>query len=162
ALAEAAPSLCEWEARPILAHYGIGTSAVGTLSATADEAVSALASIGGPVALQVQSPDILHKTEAGAAALGVTTPRDLRAANARRHAATARILGVLVQPMAERGREIILGVKRDQTFGPLLMVGLGGVAVEVMGDVALAPVPLDAQEARAMLARLKGARLLDA
>ena len=168
ALAEAAPSLCEWEARPILAHYGIGTSAVGTLSATADEAVSALASIGGPVALKVQSPDILHKTEAGAVALGLTTPEDVRAAyasvlaNARRHAAKAQILGVLVQPMAERGREIILGVKRDQTFGPLLMVGLGGVAVEVMGDVALAPVPLDAQEARAMLARLKGARLLDA
>src|SRR5499427_2878904 len=168
ALAEAAQSLCEWEARPILARYGIGTSAVGTLAATADEAVSALASIGGPVALKVQSPDILHKTEAGAVALGLTTPEDVRAAyasvlaNARRHAAKAQILGVLVQPMAERGREIILGVKRDQTFGPLLMVGLGGVAVEVMKDVALAPVPLRAEEARAMLARLKGARLLDA
>ena len=168
ALAEAAQSLCEWEARPILARYGIGTSAVGTLAATADEAVSALASIGGPVALKVQSPDILHKTEAGAVALGLTTPEDVRAAyasvlaNARRHAAKAQILGVLVQPMAERGREIILGVQRDQTFGPLLMVGLGGVAVEVMKDVALAPVPLRAEEARAMLARLKGARLLDA
>ncbi len=168
ALAEAAASLCEWEARPLLARYGIGTSAVGTLSATADEAVSALASIGGPVALKVQSPDILHKTEAGAVALGLTTREDVRAAytrvlaNARRHAPKARILGVLVQPMAERGREIILGVKRDQTFGPLLMVGLGGVAVEVMKDVALAPVPLGAEEARAMLARLKGVRLLDA
>ncbi|HSR82214.1 MAG TPA: acetate--CoA ligase family protein, partial [Hyphomicrobiaceae bacterium] len=61
-----------------------------------------------------------------------------------------------------RGREIILGVKRDQTFGPLLMVGIGGVAVEVLKDVALAPVPLRVDEARAMLARLKGVRLLDA
>jgi acetate---CoA ligase (ADP-forming) len=168
ALAKAGPTLCEWEARPILARYGIGTDAVGTLSATADEAVVAFGRIGGPVALKVQSPDVLHKTEAGAVALGLTTPEDVRAAwasvlaNARHHAAGARILGVLVQPMAARGREIILGVKRDQTFGPLLMVGVGGVAVEVMKDVALAPVPLSADEARAMLARLKGARLLDA
>jgi acyl-CoA synthetase (NDP forming) len=168
ALAEAGPALCEWEARPILARYGIGTNAVGTLSATAEEAVSALRHIGAPVALKVQSPDILHKTEASAVALGVTTPEDVRTAyasvlaSARRHAANARILGVLVQPMAARGREIILGVKRDQTFGPLLMVGVGGVAVEVLKDVALAPVPLRADEARAMLARLKGARLLEA
>ena len=83
-------------------------------------------------------------------------------ANARRHAPAARVLGVLVQPMAPPGREIILGVKRDATFGPLLMVGLGGVAVEVLKDVALAPVPLGLSEARAMLARLKGAALLDA
>jgi acetate---CoA ligase (ADP-forming) len=168
ALAEAGPALCEWEARPILARYGIGTNAVGTLSATAEEAVSALAHIGGPVALKVQSPDILHKWEASAVALRVTTPEDVRTAyarvlaNARRHAKSARILGVLVQPMAARGREIILGVKRDQTFGPLLMVGIGGVAVEVLKDVALAPVPLRVDEARAMLGRLQGARLLDA
>lgn len=168
ALAKAGPTLCEWEARPILAHYGIGTNAIGTLTTSADEAVSALGRIGGPVALKVQSPDVLHKTEAGAVALGLTTPEDVRAAytsvlaNARRHAPEARILGVLVQPMAARGREIILGVKRDQTFGPLLMVGVGGVAVEVMKDVALAPVPLRADEAKAMLARLKAARLLDA
>jgi acyl-CoA synthetase (NDP forming) len=168
ALAEAGPALCEWEARPILARYGIGTNAVGTLSATAEEAVSALAHIGGPVALKVQSPDILHKWEASAVALGVTTPEDVRTAyarvlaNARRHAKSARILGVLVQPMAARGREIILGVKRDQTFGPLLMVGIGGVAVEVLKDVALAPVPLRVDEARAMLGRLQGTRLLDA
>ena len=59
-----------------------------------------------------------------------------------RHAPDARILGVLVQPMAPPGREVILGVKRDATFGPMLMVGLGGVNVEVLKDVALSPVPL--------------------
>ena len=168
ALAAAGPALCEWEARPILAGYGIGTNPVGTLANSAEEAVAAARAIGGPVALKVQSPDILHKTEAGAVALNLRSPDDVRAAydkalaNARRHAPAARVLGVLVQPMAAPGREIILGVKRDATFGPLLMVGLGGVAVEVLKDVALAPVPLEPSEARAMLARLKGAALLEA
>src|SRR5262245_733916 len=167
-LAAAGPVLCEWEARPILARYGIGTHWVGTLAQTAEEAVAALPRLNGPAALKVQSPDILHKTEAKAVALGLTSAQEVRAAyatvlaNARRHAAEARILGVLVAPMAATGREIILGVKRDRTFGPLLMVGLGGVAVEVLKDVALAPVPLDANEARAMLGRLKGAALFDA
>jgi acetyltransferase len=64
--------------------------------------------------------------------------------------------------MAPPGREVILGVKRDATFGPMLMVGLGGVAVEVLKDVALAPVPLAAGEARELLGRLKGAALLEA
>src|SRR5262249_55235023 len=72
ALAAAGPALCEWEARPILAHYGIdGANTVGLLSQTPEEAVSALSRIGGPVALKVQSPDLLHKTEAGAVALGL-------------------------------------------------------------------------------------------
>ena len=101
-------------------------------------------------------------------ALNLASAEDVRGAcdavlaNARRHAPAARILGVLVQPMAAPGREIILGIKRDPTFGPMLMVGLGGVAVEVLKDVALAPVPLGDGEARAMLARLKGAPLLEA
>jgi len=64
--------------------------------------------------------------------------------------------------MAPPGREVILGIKRDATFGPLLMVGLGGVQVEILKDVALSPVPLGASEARELLARLKGAALLDA
>lgn len=168
ALTAAGPALCEWEARPILARYGIGGNAMGTLAASAEEAVAAARAAGGPVALKVQSPGILHKTEAGAVALNLAAAQDVRTAyasvlgNAQRHAPGANILGVLVQPMAPPGREIILGVKRDATFGPLLMVGLGGVAVEVLGDVALAPVPLGEAEARAMLARLKGARLLEA
>jgi acyl-CoA synthetase (NDP forming) len=168
ALAKAGTALCEWEARPILAAYGIGSDAFGALVHSADEAAAAARSTGGAVALKVQSPDILHKTEAGAVALDLGSGEEVRAgyervlASARRHAPEARILGVLVQPMALPGREVILGIKRDATFGPLLMVGLGGVAVEVLKDVALAPVPLAASEARELLARLKGAALLDA
>lgn len=167
-LAKAGPALCEWEARPVLAAYGIGANPLGTLATSAAEAEAAAQKIAGPVALKVQSPDILHKTEARAVRLGLRSAGEVRAAfedvlaNAHRHAPQARVLGVLVQPMAPPGREVILGTKRDATFGPMLMVGLGGVAVEVLKDVALAPVPLTAADAREMLARLKGTALLDA
>jgi len=114
----------------------------------------------------VQSPDIAHKTEAGAVALNLVGADAVRTAYARvlgnavRAVPNARVLGVLVQPMAPPGREVILGVKRDATFGPLLMVGLGGVNVEIFKDVALAPLPLSEADARDMLGRLKGAPLL--
>jgi acyl-CoA synthetase (NDP forming) len=167
-IASAGAALCEWEARPVLAAYGIGANPVGTLAASSAEAAAAAQAVGAPVALKVQSPDILHKTEAGAVKVGLSSAAEVRAAfadvlaGALRHAPAARILGVLVQPMAPPGREVILGVKRDATFGPMLMVGLGGVAVEVLKDVALAPVPLAAGEARELLGRLKGAALLEA
>ena len=83
-------------------------------------------------------------------------------AAAQAHAPSARVRGVLVQPMAPPGLEMILGVKRDATFGPLLMVGLGGVDVEHFKDVVLAPVPLTPDAARGLLLRLKGASLLKA
>jgi acyl-CoA synthetase (NDP forming) len=165
-LAAAGPVLCEWEARPLLAAYGIGAEAAGELADGAEAAVAAARRIGGPVALKVQSPHIAHKTEAGAVALNLGAPEAVRSAyervlaSARRHAPQARILGVLVQPMAPPGREVIVGIKRDATFGPMLMVGLGGVQVEVYKDVALAPAPLREDDAREMLARLKGAPLL--
>jgi acyl-CoA synthetase (NDP forming) len=118
------------------------------------------------VALKVQSPDILHKSDAGAMALNLTEADDIRRAyddivsNARVHHPEADIRGVLVQSMAPRGQEIIVGVHRDATFGPMLMVGLGGIYVEVLNDVVFAPVPLGSDEARELLARLKGAALL--
>ena len=159
--------LCEWQARPVLAAYGIGQRGAGMLVQSADEAVDA-ARGHGAVALKVQSPDLLHKTEAGAVALNLSSPEAIRAAyarvldNAQRHAPKARVLGVLVQPMAPPGRELIVGVKRDATFGPMLMVGLGGVHVEAFKDVALAPLPLAERDARDMLASLRGASLLGA
>ena len=165
-LAQSGGVLCEYRARPLLAAYGIGADNAGTLARSAEEAVAAAQAIGRPVALKVQSDDIAHKTEAGAVALNVSGANAVRAAydqvlaSAKRHAPAARIAGVLVQPMAAPGREIILGVNRDPTWGLMLMVGLGGVLVEALGDVALAPVPLDHAAARGLIARLKGAPLL--
>jgi acetate---CoA ligase (ADP-forming) len=168
ALAGGDAVLCEWEARPLLAAYGVGKNSAGALAQTADAAVQAAAAIGAPVALKLQSPDIAHKTEAGAVKLNLVNASEVRdayefiTAAAIRHAPSARIRGVLVQPMAPPGHEVILGVKRDATFGPMLLVGLGGVNVEALKDVALAPVPVDAEEARRLLLRLKSAPLLQA
>jgi acyl-CoA synthetase (NDP forming) len=115
--------------------------------------------------MKVQSSDIPHKTEARAVALnigvdGARAAYERVLANAIRYAPKARIEGVLVQAMAPAGREVILGVNRDERWGPLLMVGLGGVLVEAVRDVVLAPVPLDRDAALALLGRVKGAALL--
>jgi acetyltransferase len=129
--------------------------------------VAFAARIGGSVALKVQSPDITHKTEAGVVALGVTGDTAVREAyqrvwsSAKAAHPDATVHGVLVQAMAPPGQEIILGITRDATFGPMLMVGLGGVHVEILRDVVFAPVPIGVDEARSLLGELRGAALLD-
>jgi acyl-CoA synthetase (NDP forming) len=165
-LAKSGKILTEWDVRPLLQAYGIGQTGAALVQ-SAQEAEKAARAIGERVVLKVQSPDILHKTEAGAVAVNV--PQDDVAAvyqrildSAKRHAPNAAIQGVLVQAMAPPGREIILGVKRDATFGPMLMVGLGGVLVEIIKDVALAPVPLTPDAARGLIGKLQGAALLGA
>ncbi len=165
--AQAPAVLCEWQARPLLEAYGIGGCNAGRLVQSATEAEAAANAAGGTVALKVQSAAIPHKTEAGAVAIGIA-PGDAAAAytrvlaSAKAYAPGATIDGVLVQPMAPAGREVILGINRDARWGPLLMVGLGGVLVEAMGDVALAPVPLAPEAALSLIAKLKSAKLLGA
>src|SRR5580704_11593130 len=165
ALAAAGPVLTETEAKALLARYGVPRPQEA-LATSADEAAQAAARIGGPVALKVQSPDITHKTEAGGIALGIVGETAVREAYARvlgsakRAYPEAAIRGVLVQAMAPPGREIILGITRDAGFGPMLMVGLGGIHVEVLRDIAFAPVPIGAEQALALLDQLKGVALL--
>jgi acyl-CoA synthetase (NDP forming) len=167
ALAACGPVIGEWQARPLLAAYGIGGGDGAVLAQSAAEAEAAALALGRPVALKIQSSEIPHKTEAGGVALNVAG-NDVPAAYervlaaARKHAPGAHIDGVLVAPMARAGREVILGINRDPRWGPLLMVGLGGVLVEAMADTALAPVPLDHGAARTLIGQLKGARLLGA
>ncbi len=159
ALAASATVLSEYHARSLLEAYGINGN-VGTLAGSAAEADAAARTIGGPVAVKVQSADIPHKTEVSAVALNVA-PEDARAAyervleSAKRLVPTAEIEGVLVQPMAPAGREVIVGISRDECWGPLLMLGLGGVMVEAVRDTVLAPVPLDREAALALIHRLK-------
>jgi acyl-CoA synthetase (NDP forming) len=166
ALAASGAVLTEAEAKNLLARYGVPRRPEALVT-SADEAASAAARIGLPVALKVQSPDITHKTEAGAVALGVSGDAAVRDAyqritvRAKTAHPGATINGVLVQAMAPPGQEMIVGVTRDPDFGPMLMVGLGGIHVEVLRDVAFAPVPIDREEALLLLGELKGAALLD-
>ena len=171
ALAAAGPNLTEIASKEILARYGVPRPPEA-LARSEDDAVAAAAKIAretqsGAVALKVQSPDILHKTEAGAVMLGLSGDAAVRdgyrtvLTRARSAHPDARIDGVLVQAIARRGVEMILGVTRDPDFGPMLMVGLGGVHVEVLKDVAFAPVPLGPDEALELVGRLRGAALLD-
>ncbi len=166
ALAAAGPVLTEHEAKTLLAGYGIPRPPEALVS-SADEAAATAGHIDGAVALKVQSPDITHKTEAGAVALGIEGDAAVREAyrkiiaNATAAHPGAVIQGVLVQQMAPPGHEIILGVTRDPDFGPMVMVGLGGIHVEILRDVAFAPVPIGPGEALALLGELKGAALLD-
>lgn len=165
AFAGGAGQLCEYEVAELLADYGL-EFARGRLAVDAGAAARAAAEIGYPVALKVQSPDIAHKTEAGAVALGIADETALEAAYRRILAAArtanpaAEIRGVLVQEMCAPGREMIAGVVNDPGFGPMVMVGIGGIHVEAYDDVAFAPAPLTLAEAEAAIAGLRGARIL--
>ncbi len=165
-LAASGPVLTEIAAKALLALYGVPLPPEA-LARSEDEAAAAAAKIGGAVALKVQSPEILHKTEAGAVILGISGETAVREAyrtvlaRARQAHPDAPIDGVLVQAMARRGVDIILGVARDPDFGPMLMVGLGGIHVEVLRDVAFAPVPLGFDAALDLIGQLRGTAILD-
>ena len=165
-LREAGPVICEHDAKMLLSAHGIGVPA-GCLAADAGEAARIASALGGPVAMKVQSEDLPHKTESGGVALGVEGKAAVREAfgrimeSARAFAPDVTIEGVRVERMAGPGVEVIVGVSRDPDFGPMLAVGIGGVFVELLDDVVLSPVPVDAAEAREMLRGLRGRRLLD-
>ena len=133
---------------------------------SAEAAVEAAQHLGYPVALKVDSPDILHKTEAGVIRLGLREAEQVRTAyaeildRAAAYAPNAAIGGVLVQEMVTDGVEVIVGVSYDAQLGPTLLFGSGGVMVEVYNDVALRRCPITLAEACAMIADVKGARML--
>lgn len=126
-----------------------------------EAAASAARRLGFPVAVKLVSPDLPHKTEAGAVALGLTTGAAVRDAVARllRRARGVRLEGVLVQRMVS-GIEVLVGVTRDPTFGPLLVVGAGGIGTELAADTACRPLPVTLREIRAMLGEVRALRAL--
>ncbi len=135
------------------------------LVADAEAAGRAAASIGGPAALKIASPDIAHKTEAGGVRLNVAATDAARVfeeiiASVKNHAPAAAIDGVLVSPMRGAGTELIVGIVRDPEWGLAVSAGLGGVLTEILEDRAIRLAPLDAAAVRAMLMALRGARLL--
>jgi acyl-CoA synthetase (NDP forming) len=165
-LAAAGPALTEREAKEILAGYGVKT-ALDRVVLDEDSAVRAAEAMGYPVVLKVESPDIPHKTEAGVVRLGLgdeTAVRDAFAAimaAARRVEPPPLVRGVLVQPMIPAGIEIVVGTKLDPTFGPLVVVGMGGILVELLRDSATDLAPVDEAQATRMLKGLRGYKLLE-
>jgi acyl-CoA synthetase (NDP forming) len=163
-LAAAGEVVAEREAKRVLAAYGVPV-VEERLAKSADEAAAAARSLGYPVAIKAESPAILHKTEAGVVRLAIAGEAALRkaydevVAAARRAAREEDIRGVLVQPMAE-GAEVIVGARIDPAVGPLVVVGSGGVLVELIHDSVAALAPVSPAEARAMIGRLRGAKLL--
>jgi acyl-CoA synthetase (NDP forming) len=157
--------LTEHRVKAALASYDLPHSA-DRLAHSAEEAATAAASLGFPVVLKVQSPDIPHKTEAGGVRLNLTDAHAVQVAYreivgaAERYRPGAAIEGVLVQRMAPKGHELVIGVVDDDTFGPVVMVGFGGTTVELFGDVVHRPAPVSDAEAAQMVRSLRSSRLL--
>lgn len=155
----------EMESKEILEAYGFLTPR-GSIATTADQAASIAEQIGFPIVMKIWSPDIVHKSDVGGVRVGLNSPHEVRDAfdlmmyRIPQKAPDASILGVLVQEMVRTGREVILGMKRDPQFGPLMMFGMGGIFVEVLKDVSFYLAPLTADEARQMLVNTKTYHML--
>ncbi|MGD9892147.1 MAG: acetate--CoA ligase family protein [Dehalococcoidia bacterium] len=158
--------LNEVESKQLLEQSGIPTSGA-RLAQTADQAVQIAGELGFPVVLKVLSQDIAHKSDVGGVALNLADADAVRAAfdammqSIQAAQPSARIDGVSVQRQAAPGTEVIVGMSKDPQFGPVIMVGLGGVLVEVLRDVAFRLVPLEPRDARDMLHEIKGFPLLE-
>jgi acetate---CoA ligase (ADP-forming) len=165
-LAGSARALTTLEGAALLAEAGIACAPV-RLAANADEAVACAIELGYPVALKIESPDILHKTEVHGIKLGLADEAAVRAAwaviqsNLRRHQPQARVAGMIVQKMIEGDAEFVLGVSHDAVFGPVVMAGIGGVLVEVVKDVTFRRAPITPDQAASMLDDLRGRAILD-
>jgi acyl-CoA synthetase (NDP forming) len=164
-LGAAGERLSEAEAKALLHAYGVPV-ARDALVQNADEAAAAAAEMGYPVVVKIDSADIPHKTEAGVVKLGLNDEASLRRAVAEVIAAAARIApaprinGISVQPMIAAGTELVVGARLDPQFGPLVVVGMGGILVELLADTAAELAPVDAAQARRMLEGLRGYKLL--
>jgi acetyltransferase len=168
ALAEGREMLDELEAKTVLAAYGIPTVPTVAAEASADAVAQVARGLGYPVALKIRSPEISHKSDVGGVALNLRDEAELRQATAtmlarvREAIPAARITGFTVQKMIARpfAQELIVGASIDPLFGPVILFGQGGTAVEVLADRAIALPPLNRVLARELVARTRVARLL--
>ena len=142
----------------LLQRHGIGLPRQAT-AATAAEAAEKAKQIGFPVALKLVAPDIVHKTESGAVMLGLKSSAEVEAAGKELLAKTSGKAHLLLQEMVQ-GTEVLIGARTDPQYGPFLMVGLGGIFVEVLKDVAIRLLPISESEALEMLGELRGYKIL--
>ena len=151
--------LDESAAKALLADYGVPVNQA-RLATDSQHAAAIAAELGFPVVLKIVSPDIVHKSDSGGVLLDVADAAAARAgfdtimANARRAVPGAAIEGVSVQTMFEGRLELIVGARRDPQFGPIVVIGAGGVLVELLTDRAIASAPLAAADVKALLSTL--------
>ena len=157
-------ALDELAGKQLLASFGVSVPK-SVIAKDAAAVAQAIAGMQPPFALKVMSPEILHKSDAGGVKIGLKNAEELEQAITAMAAApqikTARVDGWLIEEMAPAGQEVVVGAVRDPNFGPLVMVGLGGIFVEILADVAFRICPITRLDAAEMLDELKGVALLD-
>ncbi|MPZ55348.1 MAG: CoA-binding protein [Rhizobiales bacterium] len=155
----------EWRGKQVLRAAGVRVPE-GELARTADEAAAVAKRVGYPVALKAQAAALSHKTEAGGVILNLADEAALRAvwdtmtANIKRAAPDVTLEGALVEKMSPKGIELMVGAKRDPGWGPVLLLGLGGIWVEALGDVQVLPANADEAQIAEALGKLRSAKLL--
>jgi acetyltransferase len=158
-------SLSEHHSKMLLKLYGIPVTREQVASSP-DEAIRFAEEIGFPLVLKIDSPDILHKSEANAIRLGIRSREEIFKAyeeiieNSQKYNPNARINGVLVQEMIQDGSEVMIGMSQDPQFGPIIAFGLGGIFVEVLKDISLRATPLSQSDAEQMVQEIKGYPIL--
>ena len=165
ALVDGTQAVGEYETRIMLEAYGIA-SVPGDLAGGVEEAVEIAEKAGYPVVLKIVSEDILHKSDSGGIALNINNSDALRVEYSKlmeriaKNEPNARIRGVMVEQMAPKGIEVIVGMRRDPTFGPMMMFGLGGTMVELLKDISFKVAPLTSEDIDEMIEDTLAGKLL--
>ena len=163
---EGRTNLLEDEGREILDAYGFPLPE-SSIATTEDEAVDAANKIGYPIVMKISSPQIIHKSDAGGVKVNLTNDAEVRDGfkaimeNAKKYDSNAEIKGVLIVEMVKGGKEMIIGSKLEPGMGPVVMLGMGGIYVEILKDVTFRLAPLTDQEANDMISSIKTKKLLD-
>jgi acetyltransferase len=156
----------EYESRMLLDAYQI-PNVPGGLAKTADEAVEIAEKVGYPVVLKIVAEGLIHKSDAGGIVLNIQNSEEMRVAykdlieRIHKNEPEAEIIGAMVEKMAAKGVEVIVGMRRDATFGPLMMFGMGGTLVELVKDIQFRVAPLSREDIETMVAETMAGKLLN-
>lgn len=154
--------ITEEQAKQILAEYGVKVPNYALVT-SADEAVAQAKKIGFPLVMKIVSPEILHKTDVGGVKVGVSSEQEVKEVfndMYSRLSSKHNVKGILLEKMVPSGVELIVGLQYDNQFGPILMVGLGGIFTEVFKDVSFRILPITKEDAKSMLNDLQGKKIL--
>ncbi|MCH8859665.1 MAG: acetate--CoA ligase family protein [Thaumarchaeota archaeon] len=163
---EGRPNLLEEEGQEVLRAYGFPLPK-SSLAKTDNDAVKIAKKIGYPVVMKIASPQIIHKSDAGGVKVNLTNDQDLKSAfkeivaNAKKYNNKAEIKGVLIVEMVKGGKEMIIGSKLEPGMGPVIMLGMGGIYVEVLKDVTFKLAPITDKEADDMISSIKMKKILE-